>query len=311
MSPTVDFALKRFESIDFDKIIDHPNILIAASFWDDDRYAASKTCYKLMRYIDDYIDNYKSSHSIIADHEKEAFTNQVNFWLESIREKRTDNQVGVEILKCFDRFKIPIWPMEYFAQSMIYDIRHDGFASIQDFLDYAEGASVAPAAIFVHLAGLTTKGEGYLPPIFDVRKTARSCAIFSYLVHIIRDFWKDYNNHLNYFADDLMAKYDLDTEKLTAMVHGAPVLPGFRQMMRAYWLLADEYRIRTYETIQEIRPFLEPKYRLSLDIIFNLYLMVFERINVEHGSFSTMELNPCVGEVKNRVYQTILNFKEN
>jgi hypothetical protein len=94
-------------------------------------------------------------------------------------------------------------------------------------------------------------------------------------------------------------------------VHGAPVLPGFRQMMRAYWLLADEYRIRTYETIQEIRPFLEPKYRLSLDIIFNLYLMVFERINVEHGSFSTMELNPCVGEVKNRVYQTILNFKEN
>jgi len=38
---------------------------------------------------------------------------------------------------------------------MVYDIYNDGFPTLQAFLDYAAGASVAPASIFVHLCGLT------------------------------------------------------------------------------------------------------------------------------------------------------------
>ena len=53
--------IKIFNSIDFNKIVDHPNILIAANFWDEDRYCAAKTCYRFMRTIDDLIDNYKAS----------------------------------------------------------------------------------------------------------------------------------------------------------------------------------------------------------------------------------------------------------
>jgi hypothetical protein len=45
-----------FHSIDFEKIVDHPNILIAAHFWDEERYRAAKICYKFMRAIDDLID---------------------------------------------------------------------------------------------------------------------------------------------------------------------------------------------------------------------------------------------------------------
>ena len=59
-----------FNSIDFNKIIDHPNILIAAAFWDNDRYQAARTCYKYMRAIDDLIDCYKSTHKVIAENEK-------------------------------------------------------------------------------------------------------------------------------------------------------------------------------------------------------------------------------------------------
>ena len=42
-----------FNTIDFEKIIDHPNILIAAAFWDDKRYKAARICYKYMPAIDD------------------------------------------------------------------------------------------------------------------------------------------------------------------------------------------------------------------------------------------------------------------
>ena len=33
-----------FNSIDFEEITDHPNILIAAHFWDEERYEAVKVC---------------------------------------------------------------------------------------------------------------------------------------------------------------------------------------------------------------------------------------------------------------------------
>lgn len=38
-------------------------------------------------------------------------------------------------------------------------------------------------------------------------------------------------------------------------------------------------------------------------------VMIFERIDVEKGSFSTGELNPTPEEVKQKVYETILAFK--
>lgn len=38
--------------------------------------------------------------------------------------------------------------------------------------------------------------------------------------------------------------------------------------------------------------------------------MVFERIDVEKGKFTKEELNPTYEEIKERVRQTILEYKE-
>lgn len=305
----IDSYLNTFNAIDFEKIIDHPNILIAASFWEEDRYRAAKICYKVMRFIDDLVDNYKTEHPVISEAEQRQLTAQVEDWLAGLKNGSMELIQNQELLDTFRQFKIPIWPMEAFAKSMIYDISHDGFASLQDFLEYAEGASVAPAAIFVHLCGLNGENGQYGAPAFDVKQAARACAVFSYLVHIIRDFQKDRFNHLNYFADDLMAQNGLDRLQLDAMAHGEPIREGFRNMIRTYMTVADEYRKKTYDIIQEIRPFVNPRCQLSLDIIFNLYLMVYERIDVEHSHFTADELNPTAEEVKMRVHETILAFR--
>ena len=53
---------------------------------------------------------------------------------------------------------------------MLYDVTHDGFETLDDFIHYSGGASVAPASIFVHLAGLQRNGGIYHDPPFDVRK---------------------------------------------------------------------------------------------------------------------------------------------
>jgi len=80
-------------------------------------------------------------------------------------------------------------------------------------------------------------------------------------------------------------------------------------MIREYYNLADEYRIKTLECIETIWPYLEPRYQLSLEIIFDLYLMVFERIDPEKGTFETARLNPSPEESRERVYKTILNSR--
>jgi len=302
--------LSVFKTIDFEKIIDHPNILIAAAFWDKDRYKAACTCYKYMRAIDDLIDCHKSSHKTIAENEKVKFTDNVKAWI-SMAHSATDSSSGEnELLDTIRKFHIPLWPLEDFANSMIYDINHDGFSTLDDFLRYSRGASVAPASIFVHLSGLTKGINGYALPAFDVRAAATPCAIFSYVVHIIRDFRKDQMNHLNYFAVDILQKNGLTSELLKKMADGDPVHSGFRNMITEYCELADKYRQLTCQVIKDIWPLLEPRYRLSLLVIFNLYLMVFERIDPERGTFSTEELNPTPEEIKERVYKTISGFRE-
>lgn len=300
-----------FRSIDFEKIIDHPNILIAAHFWDEERYEAAKTCYRFMRAIDDLIDDYKSEHRTIEMSEKSRFEDNVGSWINTILEASKDNPTHTEIIKTIERFHIPAWPLEAFAKSMIYDIYHDGFPTLAAFLDYASGASVAPASIFVHLCGLTKTGNEYIQPSFDVKEAATPCAVFSYLVHIIRDFVKDHTHNLNYFPDDLIAKYDLDRNQLLSMANGAPIKDSFRNMIRELYIVANEYRLKTIEIKEQIKPQLEPQSQLSLEIIFALYTMVFDRIDIENGAFTTTELNPIPEEIKEQVWQVIEKFQHN
>jgi phytoene/squalene synthetase len=308
MNSNTDQFLEIFNSIDFHKIKDHPNILIAANFWDAERFCAAKTCYKFMRAIDDMIDNHKAKNKLIEPGERKEFVANVDEWLKMIIVSKECNPLQGELIETVEKFRIPLWPMEAFAKSMIYDINHDGFPAIEDFLEYSKGASVAPASIFVHLNGLQKTDGRYENPSFDVKWASTPCAMFSYLVHIIRDFQKDQLNNLSYFADNLILKHGLTRELMRRFAEGKPVNDNFRNLISEYYTLADEYRLKTYEVIKTIRHLHEPRYQLSLEIIFELYLMVFERIDLKNGTFTSAELNPTPEETRQRVKETIMKF---
>lgn len=307
MKPQKEQFLEMFEKIDFPMIKDHPNILIAASFWEPERYDAAKSCYKFMRAIDDMIDNHKAENKFISDDLKKSFLTNVDDWLNIVVSDEYDPP-KIELIETIKKFRIPIWTLEDFARSMVYDINNDGFPTLQSFIEYSKGASVAPASIFVHLNSLKKVNNHFENPRFDVRWASTPCAIFSYLVHIIRDFQKDQLSNLTYFADDLVIKNNLTRKDLREFAEGRPVNADFRNLISLLYRLADEHRIRTIEVLREIRPILRPRYQLSLDIIFNLYLMVFEKIDIEKGNFSTEELHSTPEETRKRVYETIMNF---
>ncbi|MBN1952515.1 MAG: squalene/phytoene synthase family protein [Bacteroidales bacterium] len=291
-------AQSLLEHIDFESITKHPNILIAAKFWDEERYEAAKTCYRFMRAIDDLIDDKKAALRTFSAEEKQQLTQQVNSWINSIDELDSEDPFITGLVDTIRRFKIPLKLFHNFARSMLYDINHNGFKTFHDFITYAEGASVAPASVFIHLCCLKQKNGEYYPPAFDVTDVARPCAIFSYIVHIIRDFQKDQFENLNYFSDDILTKYGLTAPDLQEIARSSNIPLGFRDVIREYLDQARIYSIQTLMQIDNLVPRLDSRYLLSLKIIYGLYLQVYNRIDAEHGRFTMDELNPGMQEVK-------------
>jgi len=294
--------------IDFHKIKDHPNILIAARFWEDDRYDAAKTIYRFMRYIDDMIDDRKALDGMLSCMEKKMYADQVNAWIDCLGNEHSNDPIFREVKETILRFRIPLHFFYNFARSMVYDIQHDGFRTFDEFLDYAEGASNGPASVFVHLCCLDKIQDEYVPKDLVISDVARPCAIFSYLVHIIRDFQKDQYNNLNYFALDILEMYGLDAEQLRRIARGGGIPEGFRNVVKEYKTLAGKYRSETEKMLESLAGRLEPRYMLSLRIIYQLYVQIYDRIDPENGKFSSAELNPTPEEVKENVTDCIQSY---
>ncbi len=300
----LDFA----PQLEFNQILTNPILDIAANFWDSERYDAFRVFYRSMRRIDDLVDHRKSSKGKISVVEADVLTAMIRDWLEAVRRRDKVDEYQASFLATLDRFTVPLWPWERLAKAMEYDLRNEGFRTFTVFLRYCEGAAISPAAIFMHLCGAVKDGERYRAPAYDIRQASRHLALFSYLVHILRDFEKDQRSGLNYFADDILARNSLTAVELQIFAQSGEVDDRFRNLAATYLRIADYYRLRARSTIDRVLPQLEPRYQLSLEIIYGLYSQIFDRIDAERGSFSTAALNPSAEEVGGRIEQIISSF---
>ncbi|MFQ5868632.1 MAG: phytoene/squalene synthase family protein [Candidatus Zixiibacteriota bacterium] len=294
--------------VDFSEILTNPILDIAARFWDHDRYEAFRICYRSMRWIDDLVDHRKGSATGILKAEAEQLRGVMFDWLEAVRNKDTSDPLRRQLVDVLEKFRIPFWPWERFYASMMYDLENDGYWSFLTFLRYCEGAAVAPASVFMHLCGVSRADDSHARPNCDIRLAARPLALFSYLVHIIRDFQKDQLSNLNYFADDLLSHHDLTQKDLREVAEGGSIPQSFRDLIATYVSVADYYRVKARRVIDDIIPMLQPRYQLSVEMIYELYLQIFEKIAHHNGRFTGSELNPSPDEVKSRIRQTIDGF---
>lgn len=302
---SIDFAL----DLDFSEILTNPILDIAARIWADDRYEAFKVCYRSMRIIDDLVDHQKSTGRTLTADEQNLFASMIDDWINSLRRKRPTDAFQETLLDTMEDFRLPVWPWEKLAEAMTYDLYHTGFVTFRAFRRYTEGAAIAPAAVFMHLCGLRQEGGACLPPAFNIRSASKDLALFSYLVHIMRDFQKDQNDHLNYFALDLMMQEGASLENLQTAGRGGEIVPPVRDLIARYRSLADWYRAAARRTLDQLLPSLEPRYQLSLELIYRLYLQIFERVNPESGTFTQDELHPSPSEVQARITATIQTFE--
>ncbi|MHA1576578.1 MAG: squalene/phytoene synthase family protein [Candidatus Thorarchaeota archaeon] len=282
---------------------------VAAYFWERDRALAAKIFYKTMRDTDDLVDDRKSTGIKISDEEKSDLITKINNWIGMINGTIPCDSERKQLVETINKFKIPVKPWQEFSKAMIYDINNEGFATYPIFLEYCEGAAIAPASIFMHLCGLRKENGEYLEPSFDTTEIARPIALFSYMVHIIRDFQEDQINHLNYFAEDLVAENGLELATLKGIASGNEIPQGFRNLMKKYYGFAEHYKHEARQALDEVSSHLKPQYVLSLEIVFSLYNQIFERIDVLNGQFTTSELIPSPEEIRETIVTTISSFE--
>jgi phytoene/squalene synthetase len=113
-------------------------------------------------------------------------------------------------------------------------------------------------------------------------------------------------NNLNYFPLDILEKNNLHPSDLQNIARGSSIPDAFRNVIREYSRQAEYYRNKTLEQLARLSTEIEPRYLLSLHIIYNLYLQVFERIDADNGTFTTAELNPSPAEIRQRVSDVLL-----
>lgn len=189
---------------------DHNNLYITSTFFKDrNKYYAFCAFYAVMRIVDDRIDNIPLSEKQSEETQRQelrivdAWEQVVLSCVQGVYPKASQLQacdfmeietVCESLLEAFNKFPVSVKLWINFFEAMRSDLVAGNIESWSDFLEYAEGATVAPTTIYLYLIStryneITNSYE--LPAGFNLLKCGHYLGIFAYLGHIIRDLAED------------------------------------------------------------------------------------------------------------------------
>lgn len=175
---------------------DRSNLYIVSQFFEDRaRYDAFIAMYAVMRLIDDRVDNVVDK-TLLSGTARAALLRELDQWEGRIRraydDMAADDAVDIALAAAVRTFPVPIELWIAFVDAMRFDVRKPRFDDFAEFLDYGEGATVAPTSIYVYLLTARRGNDGrYVVQGFDFRACGRDLGRFAYIAHILRDVRKD------------------------------------------------------------------------------------------------------------------------
>jgi len=279
---------------------DRNNLYITSTFFRHPiRYEAFCVYYALMRVVDDRIDVLcATGHlsplirqrelDVVAAWEEAMSLCSVGGRLPDLLVKGCQHENARALLEAASGAyqRLPVRPSlwtEFFA-AMRSDLTRTGFASWDDFLAYAEGATVAPTTIYLSIIAARLDGafgQSNVPDGFDLVACGRHLGLFAYLGHIIRDLAVDIRNPngmLMYFTDDDVRAHGVSRSTLCvdlARRHASlPTRRLVREILeRAYWHLAEGRRL-----MRPLESSLSHDCRFILELIITLYERIIMKI---------------------------------
>lgn len=278
---------------------DRNNLFITSSFFRDPmKYRAFCAYYAIMRVVDDRVDNFPWSSSSSSELRKREL-DVVDSWEEAVRSScrgiyptssllASCNFVEAEavfesFIASYRVFPVPIRLWTTFFAAMRSDIVASDFVRWEDFLAYAEGAAVAPTAIYLMLIVARRYGteKSYeFPRGFDMHECGRHLGLFAYLGHIVRDLATDIarrETRLCLSREDMLwhgvSPEMLKGEALNRRAGFATRCLVEELLRRARWHLAQGRAL-----VAPIYGFLDSESRFILELIITMYEHIIAKI---------------------------------
>ncbi|MBP5856049.1 squalene/phytoene synthase family protein [Marivibrio halodurans] len=172
------------------------------------------------------------------------------------------------------------------AEAMARDVAERAIAGWADFDAYCEGATVAPAAVFLHVLTMREERGRLVPTLSEdtLFAAARPMALFCYLVHIQRDLAKDTarGGQLVTLPADRLAVHGLTRAGLAEAM--AAREPGVLSLAAEIHRRAGDYRAAIRAARDRVAPSLGRRERAILTTLIGVYERLHDRMADDPGA---------------------------
>lgn len=271
--------------------------LTSCFFADPARYDAFCSLYALMRVIDDRVDDLPQdpgSFDAAAEHDVLRSWEEALFAAAGGAEPAPGlgtrcgmpeaRQLVTGAAGAMERFPFPPSLWRNFFVAMHRDVEQVRFATYDEFLEYTEGASVAPTSIYLYLvAAGNADGSGVyrLPEGFDLVRCGRQLGLFSYLAHILRDLALDLGTGergLLYVAREDLDRFGLDETMLREDLARGRARNELRRLAAELARRARAARDRGAAYLDALDGRLEADCGFILEVILAIYGQALEKL---------------------------------
>jgi len=281
-----------------------PNLYLAANFLEpDDKFRAFLASYAAMRLVDDLTDDNRALGDL-PETTKLHIIEELDRFARMFIEKEIDDTLPYanELKFAMVHFDLPGWPFTSLAEAMKFDLHNDRFDTFETFLQYSEGAAVAPASIFMYLASCQYDERGQVTlPGFDIRDAARPLAVFSYLVHILRDFKKDFTAGLRpliYLDLESSDMFYIREQDMAETVATGEQSYKFTKMVQWYFNRVTRFQVESEHMLADIADKLPEDGAFALNFIYTLYSANAARIADNRYNLVKQDLNLTIEDIE-------------
>lgn len=282
------------------------NLYLTSRFFrDPEKYRAFCAFYAVMRVVDDRVDALPA-RSRMTDAERREEHRVIGQWrlaverllagagtAAAIADPTAVSPVQRDLLIAFAeagrRFPTPERLWANFFRAMDHDVERPRFATYSEFLDYAEGATVAPTTIYLFLIAArpgAAGGERYqVADPAELVACGRDLGVFAYLTHIIRDLADDLRaagDGLIYFARQDLERHGLAEADLFADLARGQASRGVIELVGDYARRAERLLASGRRRVAALQAALTPDCRFILELIISIYERALAKI-VEVG----------------------------
>lgn len=270
---------------------DRNNLYLTSQFFEDStRYDAFISMYAVMRLVDDFIDNV-ADKPLLPQSDRLVLKDGLDWWerriCNSYAEKPSSDAVDVALSAAVKTFPVPIKMWLNFISAMRFEIDHPCFADFAQFLEYCEGAAVAPTGIYIYLLTSLRSPDGrYLVQDFDFERCGRDLGLFAYFAHILRDVAQDMKvgrSGTIYLSIENLHAHGLDKVELRRMINSGEGDERWLSLARDICARAQQMERRGAELAESQYPKMDGDCRFILHFIITIYQELLRRIEANPG----------------------------